>query len=82
MAEGDGKAREIDLGREFGDVNVKANGTQIRICANGHVETSPKTTSAGDAVKAVPKVGYVLPPVHYCWGGGWYYGARDPTLPK
>jgi len=37
MAEGSGKAREIDLGDNFGDVIVKANGARIEVGADSHV---------------------------------------------
>ena len=37
MAEGSGKAREISLGDDFGDVVVKANGAQVKIGADGSI---------------------------------------------
>jgi hypothetical protein len=37
VGESSGKAREIDLGDEFGDVVVKANGTRVKISSDGSV---------------------------------------------
>ena len=52
MSEGS-KAREIDLGNDFGDVVVKANGVQVTIGADGSVrppvpanDTAAKATAA------------------------------------
>ena len=41
MDEGSDKAREVDLGRDFGDVVVKANGTQVKITADGTIHEVP-----------------------------------------
>src|ERR1039458_3386361 len=49
MAEGSGKAREIDLGENFGDVVVKANGARMEVGAGGHV-----AVSAPDWVELLP----------------------------
>jgi hypothetical protein len=37
MSEGSGKARQIDLGENFGDVAVKANGIRVEMHADGSV---------------------------------------------
>jgi hypothetical protein len=37
MADGSSKAREIDLGEDFGAVVVKANGAQVKIAADGSI---------------------------------------------
>jgi hypothetical protein len=49
MMDGSSKAREIDLGEDFGDVVVKANGATIKVDANSHVIV---TTSGGVELQA------------------------------
>ena len=39
MSGSSGKAREIDLGDDFGEVIVRANGMNVQIHADGRVET-------------------------------------------
>jgi hypothetical protein len=41
MTAGSGKAREISLGEDFGDVVVKANGVQVQISADGSIHGLP-----------------------------------------
>ncbi len=63
MAEGSSKPREIDLGDDFGDVFVRANGMNVQIHADGRVETYPKIiTKSGPAndtakIKTTPEIG-------------------------
>jgi hypothetical protein len=45
MAESSGRAREISLGEDFGDVAVTVNGARIDVGADGHVIVS---TPGGD----------------------------------
>ena len=45
MAEGSGKAREISLGEDFGDVAVKVNGVRVEVHpANDHGKPTASTT--------------------------------------
>src|SRR5260370_31555184 len=37
MAEGSGKAREISLGEDFGDVTVKVNGVRVEVHTDGSI---------------------------------------------
>lgn len=50
MSSHSGKAREIDLGEDFGDVVAKANGAQFTIGANGRIDGIP--AAANDAAKS------------------------------
>jgi serine phosphatase RsbU (regulator of sigma subunit) len=52
MTEGSNKAREIDLGDDFGDVVVKANGAQVKINADGSLHG---LAAAADDTAAMPK---------------------------
>ena len=58
MADGSGKAREIDLGEDFGAVVVKANGARVEIGADGSVHglPAPANDSAAKA-KTAPEIG-------------------------
>src|ERR1035437_7000965 len=38
MGEGSGKAREISLGEDFGDVAVKVNGVRVEVHTDGRVD--------------------------------------------
>ena len=55
---GGGEAREIDLGDDFGDVVVKANGAQVKIGADGSVHGLPAPAN-DTATKATPEIGAV-----------------------
>jgi hypothetical protein len=71
MAQPSGKAKEISLGDDFGDVTVKANGTAVDIHADGSIEHYPilkcirRQRLANDdskvAASAEPKVGDKMP---------------------
>ena len=37
MGEGSGKAREISLGEDFGDVAVKVNGVRVEVHTDGSI---------------------------------------------
>lgn len=37
----EGDSREIDLGKDFGDVAVKVNGVVVKVSANGRVDWHP-----------------------------------------
>ena len=56
MSEGSGKAREIDLGEDFGDVVVKANGAQVKIGADGSLHGIPAPAN-DTAAKATHVIG-------------------------
>ena len=58
MAEGSGKAREISLGDDFGDVVVKANRAQVKIRADGKVEFY-STANDDTASKATHEIGAI-----------------------
>ena len=53
MAHGSGKAKEIILGDNFGEVIVRANGATVQIHADSSVETYPNDTAA----KATHEIG-------------------------
>jgi hypothetical protein len=57
-SDGSGKAREIDLGKDFGDVVVKANGAQVRIDADGSLHGVPAPAN-DTAAKATHEIGAV-----------------------
>jgi hypothetical protein len=58
MSEGNGKAREISLGDDFGDVVVKANGAQVTISADGSLHGLPAPTNDSAATaKAALQIG-------------------------
>ncbi len=57
MSEGS-EAREIDLGNHFGDVVVKANGTQVRIGADGSLQGVPAPVN-DTASRATPEIGAI-----------------------
>ncbi len=50
MSKGSGKAREIDLGDDFGNVVLKANGAQVTISADGSIHGVP--AAADDKAKS------------------------------
>jgi hypothetical protein len=54
MTAKDGKAKEIVLGDEFGDIAVKANGVRVEIHTNGRIAIHPlrKTSGGGLAGNA------------------------------
>ena len=58
MSGSSGKAREIDLGENFGDVVVKANGTQVTIGADGSIHGLPAPANDTSA-KATLEIGAV-----------------------
>jgi hypothetical protein len=58
MAEGSRTAREIDLGENFGDVVVKANGAQVTISADGGLHGLPAAANDG-ALKAAREIGAI-----------------------
>ena len=58
MTEGSGKAREINLGDDFGDVVVKANGAQVTISADGSLHGLPAPVN-DTASKAPLEIGAV-----------------------
>lgn len=57
MSEGSSKLRKIDLGEDFGDVVVKANGTQVKIDADGRIFGVPAEANDDAKGKTAPKVG-------------------------
>ena len=70
MAEGSGKAREISLGEDFGDVAVKVNGVRVEVhtdgsilaYTNGNVKVCPVANDDGKAAaSAEPKIGDEMP---------------------
>jgi len=60
MAEGSGKAREIDLGHDFGDVVVRANGAQVTIGANGSLHGLPAPANDTARAKTAPEPGHEM----------------------
>ena len=56
MAEGSSKAKEIDLGENFGDVVVKANGAQVKISADGSIRSIPAPAN-DTAAKSAHEIG-------------------------
>ena len=57
MSEGSSKLRKIDLGEDFGDVVVKANGTQVKIDADGRIFGVPAEANDDAKGKTAPKIG-------------------------
>jgi hypothetical protein len=58
MSEGSSKAREIDLGNDFGEVVVKVNGTQVTIGADGSIYGPPiPANDTGAKLKTAPEIG-------------------------
>ena len=58
MGAGNDKTREIDLGHDFGDVVVKANGAQVEISADGSIHGLPAPANDTAAKgKSSPEIG-------------------------
>src|SRR5712691_7593092 len=78
-----GKAREIDLGDDFGDVVVKANGAQVRISADGSLQGLPAPAN-DTAAKATHEIGAIESAGEHkgeIYGGIWteeYGGDNKP----
>ena len=92
MTESGGKAKEIVLGDELGDIAVKANGVRVEIHTDGSVVAYTKSDvdaytngavhvhpAANDsaAVSAEPQIGDKIPPGHK--HAGWIYGGISKT---
>jgi len=57
-----GKAKEISLGEDFGDVAVKVNGVRVEVSSNGNVKvTSIANDDSKAAACAEPKIGDRMP---------------------
>jgi hypothetical protein len=57
MSESSGKAREINLGDDFGDVVINANGAQVTISASGSIHGFPTPANDSDAKgKTAPEI--------------------------
>lgn len=54
VPDGNGRTRIIDLGKDFGDVVVKANGAQVKIGADGSIHGLP---AAANSTAAKDKTG-------------------------
>ena len=70
MAQPSGKAKEISLGEDFGDVAVKVNGVRVEVhtdgsvlaYTNGNVKVCPVANDDGKAgATAEPKIGDKMP---------------------
>ena len=69
--------RKISLGKDFGDVVVKANGAQVRIGADGSVDVygeGPVREHPAIIVKAPDETGLVA-------GGAWPYPEEPFPFP-
>ena len=62
MGDGNGKAREIDLGDDFGAVVVNVNGAQVTIGADGSLHGIPASANdPGAKVRIAPEIGEEMP---------------------
>jgi hypothetical protein len=92
MSERSGKAKEIVLGNELGDIAVKANGVRVEIHADGSVVAYTKSDvdaytngavhvhpAANDsaAISAEPQIGDKMPAGHK--HAGWIYAGISRT---
>jgi hypothetical protein len=59
MSEGSSKAREINLGEDFGDVIVKANGAQVKISADGSLHGLPAPANDSAAKVVTHEIGAI-----------------------
>jgi hypothetical protein len=61
MTQQSGKAKEISLGDDFGDVTVKVNGIRVLAYKNGRAAVCPVANDDGKAAGATPKIGDKMP---------------------